>query len=276
MKEIVFLNNEFLPGQDAGISVLSPALLCGWGVFETMRSYKDRIVRLDRHIKRIKNSARLTGIPFPFSAVKLEKIIRHTVKINGLEDARVRLNLLRSRQGAETLITAEKYCPHSPSKYRQGFSAQISRFRQDEFSPLAGIKSTNRLIYELSLQEAKAKGFDEAIMLNSSGNISEAARSNIFLVKDKALFTPGRECGCLEGITRKVIFNLARRSRIKIYEGDFTIRDLSLADGAFLTNSLIGVMPLSFVGGKRIGRTGGVGLTGYFMREYDSLLKNGT
>jgi len=130
-------------------------------------------------------------------------------------------------------------------------------------------------LYQLSLGQAQDKGFDEALILNSRGFIAEAARSNIFLVKGDALFTPTLSCGCLAGITRKVVFDLAKRNNIKIYEGRFILKDLYEADEAFLTNSLMGVMPLVAVE-KHLIKKGLRGkITGYFIKKYNSLLKNG-
>ncbi|OGX18462.1 MAG: hypothetical protein A3K83_05575 [Omnitrophica WOR_2 bacterium RBG_13_44_8b] len=276
MQELVFLNNKFLPAKEARLSALSPGVLYGFGVFETMRSYNSRIVYFDEHLKRIKNSSHLIAIRFPYTRRRLKQIIRKTVKINRVRDAYVRLTLWKSTQQADTLIVVKKYDPFPLQKYKTGFSAGVSSFRQNEFSFFPGIKTTDRLLYELSLQEAKNRGFDEAVILNSRGYISEATRSNIFFVKDKALFTPKSECGCLDGITRNIIFDFARDSKIKIYQGNFTIQDLYRAEEAFLTNSLMGIMPLAAVEKQRIGKAKCGQITAHFIKQYTFLLTHGT
>jgi branched-subunit amino acid aminotransferase/4-amino-4-deoxychorismate lyase len=125
------------------------------------------------------------------------------------------------------------------------------------------------------LKEAKNKSFDEAIILNNRGFIAEGSRSNIFLVKDNRIFTPALECGCLDGITRRVIFDLAQKHNLKIQGGNFTPQDLRESDEAFLSNSLIGVMPAVSVDKYPIGK-GRVGrITKFFMSKYHLLLKNG-
>ncbi len=273
MGEVVFLNGRFLPIKEAEIPASTNGLLYSWGLFETMRSYNNKIIYFGRHLKRLKGSCVSINLKAPYSLSKLKNIIKKTVKMNGFLDAYVRLTLWRPGQGTGILVIVKKYQPFSAIKYRKGFCAMISRLRQNENSFLARMKTTNYLLYQLSFQEAKNKGFDEAIILNNRGYITEASRSNIFLVKDKEIATPSLECGCLEGITRKAILDLAKRYNIKAYEGNFSIQDLFDADEAFLTNSLMGVMPLASVQRESIGKGKCKKLTKFFIEKYSSLLK---
>jgi len=274
--EMVFLNGRFLPMKEARLSLLTSGLLYGWGLFESMRAYHNKIIYLDLHLKRIKKSCNLIDMKFPYSLAKLKEAVRKTVEINGLQDAYVRLTLWKGLRHTDTLITARKYTSFSHGEYRKGFKADISSFRQNENSFFARLKTTNYLLYQLSYQQARRRGFDEAVILNSRGYIAEASRSNIFFIHDDEVFTPALECGCLSGITREVIFALARKENIKIHEGNFTIHDLQNSDGAFLTNSLMGVMPLGLLK-KHLIADGKVGkLTNFFIRKYNHLLKNGS
>ena len=273
MQEIIFLNGKFTSQDEAKISILTPGFLYGWGLFETMRAYNNRIVYFDAHLERLKRSARLLDIRCPYSLARFKEIIYEAVKINGLRDASIRLTLWKCESGADTLIIAKKYQPCPSRKYKKGFRASISPFRQNENSFLAQLKTTNYLLYRLAYAEAKEKGFDEAVILNQKGNIAEASRSNLFFIKNKELFTPSLACGCLNGITRRVIFDLANKYHIKAYEGAFSILDLYACDEAFLTNSLMGIMPLVSVEGRRIirGRSR-YKLTRFFIEKYKSLL----
>ena len=272
-REIVFLNGEFLFKKAVRISAFDPGFLYGFGLFETMRSYNHRIVYLDAHLKRLKSSCSYIGLEMPYSLDRLKGIIKQTVEINDLQDAYVRLTLWKQDKGTGIAVITKEFKPYPASKYNKGFSAGISRLRQSEDSPLTKIKSTSRLNYELSFKEAKDKGFDEAIILNNRGNIAEATRSNIFLVKNKEIFTPVLECGCLDGITRKVIFDLAKKHKIALYQGNLTIQDLCSVNEAFLTNSLMGVMPLTSVEHKIIGKGKCANLTKFLIAKYNSLLK---
>ncbi len=238
-----------------------------------MRAYRERIVYLDAHLRRIQVSCKIAGLSSPNSSEKLKKIIFKAIKKSGFSDAYVKLLFYKSKKNTGRLLIIKKYQPHSEKKYQQGLRACVSELRQDENYVFARIKSTNRLLFESSFLQAKKKGFDEAIILNSQGYIAEASRSNIFWAKDRKLFTPSLECGCLNGITRKVVLGLAKKYKIKIKEGKFRIKELLKADGAFLTSSLIGIMPLVGVGKKQLGK-GSIGrITGLFMEKYNFLLK---
>ncbi len=258
--------------QEAKISIFEPGFLFGWSLFETMRAYQNKIVYFDAHLERIKSSSKLLGLRIPYSLPKLKKIIQKAVRENSCKDAYVRLTLFKTRRGTDISVIVKKYTPYPAQKYRQGIRVAISPFQQDENSFLARIKSANRLLYELSYLEAKKKGFAGAIILNGRGYISQGTRSNIFLVKDNVLFTPDLACGCLAGITRKVIFALARKYKIRIEEGKFTLGDLYQADEAFFTNSLAGVMPVASINRKMIGKGRCGRITKFFIAKYNSLL----
>lgn len=271
---IVFLNGKFIPEEKAQVSVLTPGFLYGWGLFESMRSYDNKIVYFQHHLKRIGNSCKLMDIKFLYGIDKLKEAIRRTVKINGLFDAYVRLTLWKSKSNADILIAVKNYQPPSFKKYRRGFRASVSIFRQNENSFFSRLKTTNYLLSQLSYSQARRGGFDEAIILNNRGYITEGSRTNIFFAKKNAIFTPGLECGCLDGITRRVVFDLAKQYNIKIDEGNFTLLDLYGADEAFLTNSLIGIMPLASIGRRQIAAGSGRDkLTKFFMERYKCLLK---
>ncbi|MDP3732429.1 MAG: aminotransferase class IV [Candidatus Omnitrophota bacterium] len=272
MKETVFLNGQFVPKEKAKVSALGPGFLYGWGLFETMRSYHNKIVYFEEHLKRIRESCKLIKMKPPYTLNRLKDIVQETIKINDLRDAHVRLTLWKSERGTDILIIAKKYQPYPFRKYNKGFCACISPFRQNEDSFLAQLKTTNYLFYRLAFTQAIQKGFDEAIILNNKGYIAEASRSNLFFIKNRELFTPSLESSCLDGITRRVIFDIAKKYHIKAYEGAFSILDLYACEEAFLTNSLMGIMPLVSVEGRRIGRgRSRYKLTRFFIEKYKSL-----
>jgi len=273
MKEIVFLNGKFLDKDKAKISALSEGLLYGFGLFESMRACNQKIICLKEHLQRIKDSSKSISLKFTYNMKKLEEDIKKLVKINGIKDAYVRLTLWKTEKATEIFIFTRVYKPYSSQQYQKGFCACVSSFRQAEDSLLAKIKATSRILYQLSFREAKDNGFDEALILNNSGYLTEGTRSNLFFVKEGIISTPAFSCGCLDGITRRVIFGLAKKEDLEITEGNFTLQDLYYAQEAFLTNSLMGVMPLvsvekHLIGGGRRGK-----ISEFFMKKYGSLLK---
>jgi len=277
MKEIVFLNGKFLSPNEAKICVLTPGFLYGWGLFESMRSYNNKIVYFDEHFARLKRSAELLDMRCPCSLNKLKEIIWRLVRINSLKDAYIRLTLWKCDYGQDMLVTAKKYEPYSSRKHAKGLRVCVSSFRQSENPHLTNLKSTNYLLYRLAYAQATKLGFDDALILNNRGNVIEASRSNLFFVKGKELFTPSLECGCLKGVTRQAIFDLSKKYNIKIFEGNYSISDLCASDEAFITNSLMGIMPLASIEGRKIGKnTRSFVLTHFFMKKYKSLLGNET
>ncbi|OGX44617.1 MAG: hypothetical protein A3G38_03240 [Omnitrophica WOR_2 bacterium RIFCSPLOWO2_12_FULL_51_8] len=273
---MVYLNGKFVAPEEAKIAVDDPGFLYGWGVFETMRAYRQKIVYLDAHLKRLREGAASTVLKCPYPPAKFKKIIQQLLETNALPDARVRISLWKAKSASGILITADKYKPCPAQKYKSGFSACVSSCCQNFRSGLARIKSMNYLLYRLASLEAERKKCDEAVILNAEGYLTEASRSNIFFAKDKRLFTPALECGCLDGITRQAILHLAEKQQLEVCAGSFTLQDLYSAEEAFLTNSLLGVMPLSFVEGHRIGRGPARFLLAQdFAKKYNALLKHG-
>jgi len=278
MPETVFFNDKFVPLSEAQISVSNPGFLDGWGLFETMRSFKGRIVYLDRHLDRIDGACKFIDMHRPAMARnKLIKNIESLVRMSGFSDARVRVVFLKSAPRTEVLITAKKYTPFTKDFYERGFKVCVSSFRQDENSYFAQLKTINRLFYRMILEQARKKKFDESLILNTCGDITEGSRSNIFFVKDKTIYTPELSCGCLPGITRSVIFDFAKANKIKLCEGKFTLKDISYSDEAFLTNSMLGVMPVESIERCRISKgVRSFAITNMLMKKYSYVVKNGT
>lgn len=280
-KEIVFLNGKFIPAQQAKISSLCPQMLSTQGLFETMRSKKSGIVYLNQHLARLYSACRKLKIKPSCLKSKLKAIITDIVKLNGFSDSRVRVIFWKKHPQKKSLaaescvlVSARKYKPFSPEKYKKGFSTCVSSEKQDEYSLICGLKTTNRSFFESSFQEATRRGFDEALFLNTKGFIAEASRSNVFFVKANKLFTPALACGCLPGITRQAVMDIAKLCGIKVIEGRFTLDHLYKADEAFLTNSLIGVMPLTRVENNLIGKGKERKITALCWKEYDLLIKS--
>lgn len=253
MAELVYLNGALVPRSEAKVSVFDFGFLYGYGLFETMRAYRGKIFLLDRHIKRLLTSAKEIGIDSALSQQGLEKACADTVEANGLRKARVRLTVTKGAPGAfpgvstkstpTVLVTARDYKPLSDSVYEKGFKACISSWRRDSRSPLSRLKTTNYLLSLLAKGEAEAVGFDEALLLNERGSIAEGSTSNVFFV-DSGLVTPPVASGILPGIARQVVLELAEKLGIEVVEKEVRLADLSRFNEAFLTNSIMEIMPL--------------------------------
>lgn len=262
-RDVIFLNGKFLTAKRANFPMLEPALDCGVGIFETMRCKNGRIIALDDHIKRLKDSSLRIKIGLGYTRTELKKAVRKLVLLNPDHDLKLRLTVWGNGAQALVLIRAKKYVPYPEDKYRAGFRLGISSWRQDDDSWLAGIKSTDRMFYELAYRRALKQGADEALILNRRLYVSECSRSNIFWVKNGIIFTPSPDCGCLPGITRARVIRMAVQNGFKVREGKFKVSALLDCEEAFLTNSLIGVMPV-----EKCGK-----ITGLLIEKYACLSK---
>lgn len=263
MEEMVYLNGALVPRGEARISPFDRGFLYGYGLFETMRSYGGCIFSLDRHLARMMRSAEKLGLAALLDPAELEQAVQKTLKANKLSDARIRLTvsagegergLAPPKKGTLTImVVAEKLALPSPQVYEEGIRTAIVSARRNSQSPLSRIKSLNYLDGLIAHSEAVAAGADEAILLNERGFVAECSTSNIFLVVERQLLTPSEESGILPGITREVVLELAQGLGIAAVAGEIPVADLLGADEAFLTNSIIEVMPITEVDGKPIG-----------------------
>lgn len=260
----IWINSRFVEEKDARVSVFDRGFLYGDAVFETMRSYAGVVFRLDAHLGRLLSSLKVLKIKRPYDAAYLKDSIYKTLEVNRQKSAYVKLAITRGegRFGIgyrdafvpNIVIVAKDFEEYPDWMRKRGLSAGVVRMRQNEYSPLSGIKSANFLTYILARFHAKDDGFDEAILMNTRGGIAEAATSNIFLVKGNTVITPSLDSGILPGITRAVILKIAKKLRLGVKEKAVSYRELLCADEVFLTNSLAEVLPVTRIDSKRIGR----------------------
>ncbi len=263
MEELVYLNGVLVARGEARISPFDRGILYGYGLFETMRSYGGRVFRLDRHLARLMRSAEKLSLAAALDPVELEQAIYKTLEANKLPDARIRLTISAGEGKRELapptsgtltiMVVAEKLVLPPPQAYEEGLRAAIVSARRNSQSPLSRIKSISYLNNLLAHSEAIAAGADEAILLNERGFVAECSTSNIFLVVEGRLLTPSEESGILPGVTREVVVELAHGLGIAAAVGEIPSANLLSAEEAFLTNSVIEVMPITEVDGKPIG-----------------------
>jgi branched-chain amino acid aminotransferase group I len=254
MEEIVYLNGSLIPRSQAHISAFDQGFLYGYGLFETMRAYHGKIFLLERHFKRLLSSAEIIGLASGLSEIDLGRACVDTLEANSLKEARVRLTVSRGEADAfpgtsvggtpTVLVTAGSYTPLPAETYSRGFKAGVSSQHRCRQSLISRIKSANYLVSILARKEAGAAGLDEALLLNEHGFIAEGSVSNVFFVTSSGLVTPPLTSGILPGITREVVLELADMLGTGVAEQDVSMADLGQFDEAFLTNSVMEIMPL--------------------------------
>jgi len=280
MSEVVYLNGSLIPRSKASISALDYGFLYGYGLFETMRAYGGQVFRLDRHLKRLAHSAEI--LKLPVGTLDLKKAIIDTIQANELSDARIRVAISMGEgemvpnsttcNKPTVLVMAGSYQPYPEQVYQKGFRVIVSSIRRNSGSPLSSLKSANYLDSILARQEARAAGANEALCLNDKGFLAEASMSNIFMVTNGILRTPMQESGILPGITRETILELAQPLGINTLEDNISLNELSQAQEAFLTNSLMEIMPLTEIEDKPVGSGSPGTITQTLMTAYRKLV----
>ncbi len=240
MEEIItldgkqFLNKKVLRG-----------LMYGEGVFETFR-YKGKLPKyIDEHYKRLINGAKVLGIP-PIDKEDYINHINNTILKYENEDLYIKTILIGSGnsyfaskpQKSHLLVIAKKYTPLENKEV----VLTVAPFKRHSTDPLVKIKSTNFERNVLAKRYAEQKGCFDAIFLNENDEITETTTTNIFWVKGKYLYTPSVDCGLLDGITRKIILQEAKKEGFTVVEGRFFLKDLKNAHYIFLTNALHGII----------------------------------
>jgi branched-chain amino acid aminotransferase len=254
----VYVNRKLVPAKEAVISVFDHGFLYGDGIYETMRVYDGVIFMLDEHLRRLYRSASLIGLTVPLDTDSLKTSIYDTLMANSLKNAFVRLTVSRGYgpigldpdlcPEPTIVIITQEMKDYPKSFYEKGINLIIPDTRRNFKEAInPQIKSLNFLNNILAKIEAKKKGAYEVIMLNVYGKLTEGTVCNVFFFKDGVLCTPSLECGILDGITRRVVIDLALRDGLKVKEDEFTKEDLYSAEEVFITNSTMEVMPVSKV-----------------------------
>jgi branched-chain amino acid aminotransferase len=273
----LWVNGKLLPVGEAALDPRDRGFTLGDGVFETMRVREGAVLRLERHLSRLRAGADVLGL-FPLAEDEdLTDTIARTLAANGLTDAAVRLTVSRGvpkRRGLlpETgprpslVVDAEPFAGYPVELYHRGVRAVISGIARNEQSPLARVKSLNYLDNVMARREAEARGADDALLLNTVGDLACASAANLFLVDNDALVTPSVASGALPGILREVVVaELAPRAGLEVIERAVRPEELRAADEGFLTNALLGIVPLTEVDALPIG-TGVPGLVSLKLR----------
>ena len=283
MSPPIYINGKYFSKEDAKISVYDHGLLYGDGVFEGMRTYSNKVFRLDEHIDRLYESARAILLTIPMSKQEMIDAVKKTVELSGLSDSYIRLVVTRGSgslgldpnrtSDPQVIIIVDLIALYDRKYYDEGLkiiTASTIRNHPAALSPR--IKSLNYLNNIMAKLEGLQAGCMEAIMLNHKGEVAECTGDNIFIVKRGQLLTPSADSGFLEGITRNAILELANTLKIPARETTLTRHDLLVADECFLTGSAAEVIPVVSIDSRPIG-DGKVGpTTKQLMIEFKKLV----
>ena len=264
----IWMDGKFVNWADANIHVLTHTLHYGTGAFEGIRCYKTKkgsaIFRLQEHVDRLLDSCHILSIDSPFSNAKIKKAIIDTVKVNKLKECYIRplvfigygaMGLYTKGNPIKVAVAAWPWGAYLGEEgIKNGIRVKVSSFTRLHVNvSMTKSKTCGDYVNStLAKSEAVACGYDEALILDTSGFVSEGTGQNIFIVRDGVLMTPPLP-SVLEGITRKSIIEMARKEKIKVSETNFTRDEVYISDEAFFTGTAAEVTPIREVDGRSIG-----------------------
>ena len=270
----IWMDGKLVPWDDANVHILTPTLHYGWGVFEGIRAYATKrgpaVFRLTDHTRRLFRSAKIYLMDVSYSVEQIVDATKETVRVNKVESCYIRpliylgygemgLNPLQS--DTRVSIAVWPWGAYLGDEgIEHGVRVKISSFRRNDWNtiPPAGKATGQYINSSLAKVEAIKSGYDEAILLNTSGHVADGSGENVFIVRDETLYTPPLASGPLGGITRDSVIKIAADLGWKTEEVDLNRTDLYLADEAFFTGTAAEIVPIKSVDEREIGDPGPV------------------
>jgi branched-chain amino acid aminotransferase len=258
---VAYLNGEFVPAEEARVSIFDSGFIGGVAVFDTLACWEGGLFKLPRHRARFERSAHAAMIPLRCAGGELEALIVETTRHSGLRHAYVQAIATRGRRPSPSMpsheptliVYAIPYVWLWPrEKADSGISVIIPSVRQWPAAVVdAKVKNFNRMHTHLARLEAERADADDVVLLDDRGLLTESRGANVFLIRGSALYTPLG--GILEGITRETVFEIAQELGIPAIERDLTPYDLYTAEEAFLCSTAGGIFPIAEADGRQVG-----------------------
>jgi branched-chain amino acid aminotransferase len=260
----VYINGKIFDKPDAKISVYDHGLLYGDGVFEGIRVYGGKVFRLREHVDRLYESARHINLEIPLSREAMAEAVISTVRADNRRDGYIRLVVTRGAgylgldprktTDPQIIIIVDDISLYPRELYDSGLEIMtVTTIRNHPAALSPRVKSLNYLNNIMAKMEAVQAGCMEALMLNHKGEVAECSGDNIFIVRHGVLMTPPTDAGILEGVTRKVVFELAADMGLPVTQTALTRHDIFAADECFLTGTAAEVVPVVKCDGRSIG-----------------------
>jgi branched-chain amino acid aminotransferase len=270
--ELIWQNGEFVPWDEAKVHVLSHALHYGTGVFEGVRAYETErgpaVFRHADHLERLAKSAELYYLELPYSTEEIAAATRELIRRNGLSSCYIRplayrgygsLGLYATDAPVDVIVAAFPWGVYlGEDGQKHGIRATVSSWRAisgDSLIPHA--KATGQYLNSiLAKTEAQKAGYEEAILLDQHGFVSEGSGENVFVVRDGVICTPPHTAAILDGITRNSVVQIARDLGYRVEERGIARAELYLADEVFLTGTAAELVPVREIDDHPIGEPG--------------------
>lgn len=259
----VFHNDALLPIEKVRLSPGQAGLICGWGIFTTLRISRGEAFAYERHWRRLEKDATITRIPMPYTAAKVRVHLHEVIRANKVTEGSARIYLVYNTVGFWQ--SDEKYpqvdliiYTAGLPEHRETVRLAIREHGRHAASPLAGVKTISWLNNVWAIAEAAKEGFDEVVMLNERGEVTECTSANIFVVRGEKVLTPPLNSGCLEGVTRGILMEIAPEAGVSVLEQSLRPEDLHSADEVFISSTNRNLISASEVAGTKLPAPGPV------------------
>jgi branched-chain amino acid aminotransferase len=275
----VFHNESLLPIEKVRLSPGQAGLICGWGLFTTLRIFHGEAFAYERHWRRLEKDAAIIHLPMPYSSAKVRLNLHEVIRANEVSEGAARIYLVYNQVGfwqsdeKQPDVDLIIYTAPLP-QYREPVRLALREQGRHAASPLAGVKTTSWLQNVWAVSEAQKEGFDEVVLLNERGEVAECTAANIFCVKGGRVATPPATAGCLQGITRSVLLEIGASVGAPVEERTLRPEDLYGADEVFISSTNRSMLGVSEIAGHKIAAAPGpVTLKlekafGAFVRQY--------
>ncbi len=287
----IWMDGKFINWADANVHILTHTLHYGTGAFEGIRCYRTKkgpaIFRLKEHVDRLFDSCHILNMKMPFTHAQITKAIKDLIKVNKLKECYIRplvylgygaMGLYAKGNPVRVAIATWPWGAYlGDDGIKNGIRVKVSSFTRLHVN-VTMVKSKTCGDYvnsTLAKSEAVACGYDEALILDTNGMVSEGTGQNIFIVKDGLLMTPPLS-SVLEGITRQSIIEMAGKAKIKVRETNFTRDEVYVADEAFFTGTAAEVTPIREVDGRTIGNGKPGPITKKLQKQFFNIVKGET
>jgi len=261
----VFHNDQVQPVEKTRWSPGQAGLTCGWGLFTTVRIARGEAFAYERHWRRLEKDSAITRLPVTHTGAKVRVHLQEVIRANKVQEGCARIYLVWNTVGGwksdermpeVDLVITTADLPHYPETVR----LSVREHGRHASSPLAGVKTISWLNSVWAAAEAQRAGFDEVVLLNERGEVSECTAANIFALKGDKVLTPPLSSGCLEGVTRGVLMEIASDAGTMVVEQTLRLEDLYSSDEVFITSTNRNVIGVKEIDGHTITH-GGLGPT---------------
>lgn len=261
MHRYILHNDSICEASEKLISAGQVGFLNGWGVFSTIRVARGVLFEFERHFARMKRDAHLMRIPFPADLDWLEQRLLRLVERNEANHATLRVAVVRNRGGLFEGPDLERdfdvvAFTTGLNNWGKGVRLGLVPQARHAASRFAGVKFTSWSMNLAFQEEARDRGFDEMVLLNERGEVSECTSANIFIAKGSNVWTSPLDSGCLPGITRDLLLSEVQVPGIRVDEKTLTLSDLEAADEVFITSTTRDLLSVLSVEGIHIRRQG--------------------